>query len=138
MGRGALVQRLAEPAQSTSSQKHVRCSKKMRGRLTRRMGMDLLRGKGASMRRPSRVMIMRHLQEELWRMIEPQIESQGLTADSDQKMLRLAIQRFVEDKAKSLRIEQLADALDSPEQTLRLFLTYVRNKGIAGDPIAKS
>ena len=90
------------------------------------------------MRRPSRVMIMRHLQDELWRMIEPQIESQGLTTDSDQKIMRLAIQRFVEDKAKSLRIEQLADALDSPEETLGLFLAYVRNKGIAGDPIAKT
>jgi hypothetical protein len=82
-------------------------------------------------------MIIRHLQEELWRMIEPQIESQGLTTDSDQKIMRLAIQRFVEDKAKSLRIEQLADALDSPEQTLGLFLAYVRSKGITGDPIAQ-
>jgi hypothetical protein len=50
--------------------------------------------------------------------------------------MRLAIQRFVEEKAKSLSMAELADALDSLEQTAALFLEYLRSKGIAGDPIA--
>ena len=89
------------------------------------------------MRRPSRVMIIRQLQDALWHMIEPQIESQGFTSDSDRKIMKAAIQRFLEDKAKSLGIEELADALDSPEQIMKLFLEYICNKGIAGDPVAK-
>ena len=63
------------------------------------------------MRKPSRVMIIRELQETLWRMIQPQIDSQGLPTDSDQEIMRIEIQQFVEDKAKSLQIEELADAL---------------------------
>jgi hypothetical protein len=31
---------------------------------------------------------------------------------------------------------ELADALDSLEQTAALFLDYLRSKGIVGDPIA--
>ena len=87
------------------------------------------------MRKPSRVMVIRHLQEALWRIIEPQIESQGFSTDSDQEIMKGAIQRFVEDEAKSLRIEELADALDSPEETMELFLEHIRAKGIAGDPV---
>ena len=86
------------------------------------------------MRKPSRVMIIRELQETLWRLIQPQIDSQGLTTDSDQEIMRAEIQKFVEDKAKSLRIE--ADALYSPGQTMALFLEYLQSKGIAGDPIS--
>ncbi len=89
------------------------------------------------MRKPSRVMIIRELQEEIWRMIEPQIDSHGLTTDSDREIMMMEIQRFVEDKAKSLAIEELADALYSPEQTMALFLEYLHNKGIAGSPVAK-
>ena len=89
------------------------------------------------MRKPSRVMIIRQLQEELWSMIEPQIESERLDADSDQRILKAAIQRFVEDRAKSLRIEELADALDSPGQTMASFLEYIRIRGIAGDPVGE-
>jgi phosphatidylserine/phosphatidylglycerophosphate/cardiolipin synthase-like enzyme len=70
-------------------------------------------------------------------MIEPQIESQGFSTHSDQQIMRRAIERFVEDKAKSLRIEELADALDSPAETMELFLEHIRAKGIAGDPIGK-
>ena len=70
-------------------------------------------------------------------MIEPQIASQGFSTDLEQKIMRRAIQEFVEDKAKSLRIEELADALDSPGQTMASFLEYIRNRGIAGDPIAE-
>lgn len=88
------------------------------------------------MRRPSREMIIRDLQEGLWKIIEPQIESQGFAADSHEKIMRLAIQRFVEDKAESLNMAELADALFSLEQTAALFLEYLRCKGIAGDPIA--
>ena len=89
------------------------------------------------MRRPSRVMIIRELQETLWRLIQPQIDSQGLTTDSDQEIMRREIQKFVEGKAKSLRIEELADALYSPGQTVALFLEYLQSKGIAGDRIAQ-
>jgi hypothetical protein len=81
-------------------------------------------------------MVMRELQETLWRMIEPQIDSQGFTTDSDQKIIKMEIQKFVEHEAKSLRIEELADALYSPGQTMALFLEYLYGKGIAGDPIA--
>ncbi len=87
------------------------------------------------MRKPSKVMIIRDLQEELWQILEPRIDSQ-VTTDSDERIMRLAIQRFVEEKAKSLNMAELADALDSLEQTAALFLEYLRSKGIAGDPIA--
>lgn len=81
-------------------------------------------------------MIIRDLQEAIWRVIEPQIASHGLTGDSHRDIMRIEIQRFVEDKAKSLAIEELADALCSPKQTMALFLEYLHNKGIAGNPIA--
>jgi len=86
-------------------------------------------------RKPSRVMIIRELQEEIWRMVEPQIDSHGFTTDSERKIMRIEIQRFVEERAKSLAIEELADALYSPEQTMTLFLEHLYNKGIAGNPI---
>ncbi len=87
------------------------------------------------MRKPSKVMIIRDLQEGLWQILEPRIDSQ-VTTDSHERIMRLAIQRFVEEKAKSLDMAELADALDSLEQTAALFLEYLRSKGIAGDPIA--
>jgi len=80
-------------------------------------------------------MIIRDLQEALWTAVEPQIASQGFTADSHDKIMRLAIQRFVEEKAKSLTMAELADALFSIEDTTALFLEYLRSKGIAGDPV---
>ena len=70
-------------------------------------------------------------------MIEPQIDSHGLTTESEREIMKMEIQRFVEDKAKSLAIEELADALYSPRQTMALFLEYLQNKGIAGNPVAK-
>jgi len=81
-------------------------------------------------------MIIRELQEEIWRMIEPQIDSHGFSTDSERDIMKREIQRFLEDKAKSLAIEELADALYSPEQTMSLFLDYLQNRGIAGNPIA--
>ncbi|UCE82655.1 MAG: hypothetical protein JSV47_13295 [Deltaproteobacteria bacterium] len=87
------------------------------------------------MRKPSRVMIIRDLQEALWKSVEPQIASQGFTADSHGEIMRMAIQRYVEEKAKALTMAELADALFSIEQTTALFLEYLRSKGIAGDPV---
>ena len=87
------------------------------------------------MRKPSRVMIMRELEEALWRMIQPQLDSQGFTSESEQKIMREEIHTFVEGEAKSLRIEELADALYSPGQTMALFLEHLHSKGMAGDPI---
>ena len=84
------------------------------------------------MRKPSKVMIVRDLQEELWQIVEPQIDSD----DSHERIMKRAIQRFVEEKATSLSMAELADALDSLEQTATLFLDYLRSKGIVGDPIA--
>ena len=81
-------------------------------------------------------MIIRKLQEEIWRMVEPQLDLHGFTTDSDREIMRIEIQRFVEEKAKSLAIEELADALYSPEQTMALFLEHLYNKGIAGNPLA--
>jgi hypothetical protein len=81
-------------------------------------------------------MIIRELEEEIWRMIEPQIDSHGLTSDSDREIMRIEIQKFLEEKAKSLAIEELADALYSPKQTMAIFLKYLHNKGIAGNPVA--
>jgi hypothetical protein len=89
-------------------------------------------------RKPSRVMIIRELEESLWRMIQPQIDSQGFNTDSEQQIIREEIQKFVEDKAKSLGIEELADALYSPGQTMALFLEHLQSKGMAGDPVASS
>jgi hypothetical protein len=80
-------------------------------------------------------MIIRELEEEIWRMIEPQIDSHGITTDSDREIMRIEIRSFLEDKAKSLAIEELADALYSPKQTMALFLEYLQNKGIAGNPV---
>ena len=91
---------------------------------------------GIYMRKPSKVMIIRDLQEELWHTVEPRIDSQAVTTDSHERIMRLAIQRFVEEQAKSLSMAELADALDSLEQTAALFLEYLRSKGIASDPIA--
>jgi glucokinase len=91
---------------------------------------------GIYMRKPSKVMIVRDLQEELWHIVESRIDSQAVTTDSYERIMRLAIQRFVEEQAKSLSMAELADALDSLEQTVALFLKYLRSKGIAGDPIA--
>ena len=90
------------------------------------------------MRKPSRVMIIRDLREALWKAVEPHIALQGFTADSDDKIMRLAIQRFVEEKAKSHTMVELADALYSIEHTAALFLEYLRSKGIAGDPVGFS
>ena len=91
---------------------------------------------GTYMRKPSKVMIIRDLQEQLWQIVEPRIDAEAVTTDSQERMMRLAIQRFVEEKAKSLSMAELADALDSLEQTATLFLEYLRSKGIVGDPIA--
>ena len=91
---------------------------------------------GTYMRKPSKVMIIRDLQEGLWQIVEPRIDSEAVTTDSHERIMRLAIQRFVEEKAKSLSMAELADALDSLEQTAALFLEYLRSKGIVGDPIA--
>ena len=88
------------------------------------------------MRRPSRVAIIRDLQEALWQMIEPQIDLQHPATTSDKNIMRMAVQRFVEAEAKSLSLAELADMLDSPAQTMTLFLEYLRSKGIAGDPVA--
>ncbi|UCG13050.1 MAG: hypothetical protein JSU72_00700 [Deltaproteobacteria bacterium] len=87
------------------------------------------------MRRPSRVMIIRELQEALWQMLEPQIDSSGFNNDLDRQIMKTEIQRFVEYEARSLNMAELADALDSLEQTAALFLEYLRGKGTAGDPI---
>jgi hypothetical protein len=81
-------------------------------------------------------MIIREIEEEIWRMIEPQIDSHGLTTDSDREIMRREIRKFLEDKAQSLAIEELADALYTPNQTMALFLEYLHNKGIAGNPVA--
>ena len=88
------------------------------------------------MRKPSRIMIIRELQEEIWRMVEAQIDSHGFVTDSDRKTMKLEIQRFLEDKEKSLAIEELADALYSPERTTALFLEHLHTKGIVGNPLA--
>jgi hypothetical protein len=80
-------------------------------------------------------MIIRDLQEALWQIVEPQIDAQGLTADSDKNILRKEIQKYVEESSNSLSMAELADALDSLEQTASLFLEYLCSKGIAGDPI---
>ena len=85
--------------------------------------------------RPSREMIMRDLQEALWQRIEPRIDSLGATADAHREIIRKAIQRFVEEKASSLDMAELADALHSLEQTVALFIEELRSKGIAGEPI---
>ena len=88
------------------------------------------------MRKPSKVMIMRDLQEGLWQIVEPRIDLAAVNIDSPERIMRLAIQRFVEEKAKYLNMVELADALDSLEQTAALFLEYLRSKGIVGDPVA--
>ena len=80
-------------------------------------------------------MIIRDLQEALWQTIAPRIDSQCFTTDSHEQVMRTAIQRFVEEKANSLSMAGLADALYSREQTATLFLEYLRFKGIAGDPV---
>ena len=85
--------------------------------------------------RPSREMIMRDLQEALWQRVEPLIDSLGSTADTHREIIRQAIQRFVEEKANSLDMAELADALYSLEQTVALFIDELRSKGIAGEPI---
>ena len=82
-------------------------------------------------------MIMRELRQEIWRMIEPQIDAHEFTTDSDREVMRIEIQKFLEDRAKSLTIEELADALYSSQQTTALFLEYLHGKGIAGSPVAK-
>ena len=91
---------------------------------------------GIYMRKPSKVMIIRDLQEELWQVVEPRIDADTVATDSQERIMRLAIQRFVEERAESLSMAELADALDSLEQTATLFLEYLRSKGIVGDPIA--
>jgi hypothetical protein len=88
------------------------------------------------MRKPSKVMIVRDLQEGLWRTVESRIDVAVVNIDAHERIMRLAIQRFVEEKAASLSMAELADALDSLEQTAALFLEYLRSKGIVGDPIA--
>jgi len=87
-------------------------------------------------RKPSRVMVIRDLQRALWRMIEPQMESQDFANELDHRIIKMEIQEFVEEAAKSLRIEELADALYSPGKTMALFLEHLQSKGIAGNPIA--
>jgi hypothetical protein len=91
---------------------------------------------GTYMRKPSKVMIIRDLQEELWQILKHRIDAEAVTTDSHERIMRLAIQRFVEEKAQSLNMAELADALDSLEHTATLFLEYLRSKGIVGDPIA--
>lgn len=88
------------------------------------------------MRKPSKVMIVRDLQEGLWQLVESRIDAEAVTTDSFERIMRLAIHGFVEEKAKSLSMAELADALDSLEQTATLFLEHLRSKGIVGDPIA--
>jgi hypothetical protein len=82
-------------------------------------------------------MIIRELQKEIWRMVKAQIASHEFVTDSDREAMKTEIQRFLEDKAKSLAIEQLADALYSPEQTTGLFLEHLHTKGIVGIPVAR-
>ena len=91
--------------------------------------------KGTEMFRPSREMIMRDLQEALWQRVEPRIDSLGPAADTHREIIRKAIQRFVEEKASSMGMTELADALHSLEQTAALFMEELRSRGIAGDPI---
>lgn len=81
-------------------------------------------------------MVIRDLQKALWRMIEPQMESQDFATELDHRIIKMEIQEFVEETAKSLRIEELADALYSPGKTMALFLEHLQSKGIAGSPIA--
>ena len=88
------------------------------------------------MRKPSRVMILKELQQEIWRLIEPQIDAHESITDSDREIMRREIQKFLEDKAKSLAIEELADALYAPEQTTALFLEHLHNRGLVGNPLA--
>ena len=87
------------------------------------------------MRRPSREMIIRDLQETLWRMVESQIDSHSLANNSGKDIMTMAIKRFVEDKAESSSMYELADILDSTAHAMKQFLAYLRSKGIAGDPI---
>ena len=89
------------------------------------------------MRKPSRVMIIRELQEEIWRLIEPQIDAHESTTNCDREIMRIEIQKFLEDKAKSLAIEELADALYAPQQTTALFLEHLRNQGVVGSPLVQ-
>lgn len=86
--------------------------------------------------RPSKEMIKRHLQEALWETIEPRIDLPDAHANVHKEITRLAIKRFVEEKAACLSMAQLADALDGLEETATLFLEDLRLGGIAGDPIA--
>ena len=86
------------------------------------------------MRKPSRVMIVKELQQEIWRLIEPQIDAHESITDSDRAIMRREIQKFLENKAKSLAIEELADALYAPEQTMALFLEHLHNQGLVGNP----
>jgi hypothetical protein len=81
-------------------------------------------------------MIIRDLREALWQIIEPQIASQDSTSESHNEIMQIAIRRFVEEKADSLNMAELADALYSLDQTAVHFLEYLRSKGIAGDPVA--
>lgn len=81
-------------------------------------------------------MVIRDLQEALWRVIEPQVDSPDLAADSHYEIIRIAIRRCIEEKADSLSMAELADPLDLLDQDVVLFLQHLSSKGIAGDPIA--
>ena len=85
--------------------------------------------------RPSREMIIRDLQKALWRIVEPHIALQDSTADSHREIMRSAVHSFVQQKADSLTMVELADVLDSLERTAADFLEHLRSRGIAGDPV---
>ena len=57
-------------------------------------------------------------------------------ADSRNDIIRIAIRSFIEEKADSLNMAELANALDVVDHDVLLFAQYLRSKGIAGDPIA--
>ena len=88
------------------------------------------------MLRPTREMIVRDLEEALLQVLEPQIDTQNDNNNSNKNLMRTAIQRFVQEETNSFNMAELADALDSLEQTAALFLEYLRAKGIAGDPVS--
>ena len=85
--------------------------------------------------RPSKEMIIRDLQQALWKIMEPYIASQDFIGDEDAKIMKLAINRFVEQRAHSLTMVELADLLDSLEQTAADLLEHLFSEGIAGDPV---
>jgi hypothetical protein len=85
--------------------------------------------------RPSKEMIIRDLQQALWEIMEPYIASQDLITDEHVNIMRLAINRLVEERAHLLTMVELADLLDSLEQTAADLLEHLLAEGVAGDPV---